>query len=645
MTHQSLEFDKIKAMLAEFASTDYGKEKIAALTPILDESKLRRALKETDSAATIIAAAGSPHLPNVTEMRRLMLVVEKEGLLLPAQLERVRAFAASCRRLKDYLKKAETTGEALAFSGAGLSPLEEAYLEINRCICGDDVTLEASTEIASIRRSISALEGRIKAKAEEMLRTKKSMLADNFVSLRNGHYTLPVKKEYKNQVPGSVIAVSSTGGTCFIEPVAIAKLAGELESLHSDELMEKQRILYTLTALISGYGKEIGLNIEIAESLDFAFAKGKLSAAMGAVSPVINTKRFIRIRKGRHPLISKDTCVPLDFEIGKVRGIVITGPNTGGKTVALKLVGLFSLMGQSGLHLPAESAELCMNSNVLCDIGDGQNISANLSTFSAHITNVIGILEKTGRDSLVLLDELGSGTDPAEGMGLAVAILEELRRRECLFIATTHYVEVKSYALHAEHLINARMTFDKATLRPEYRLVIGEAGESCAFDIAKRLGLPGHILAAAADLIKPDGARSGGDNDGVFADRLSTNASFGGERAHSPNEAIRKTPKPKVQSAHALSFVMGDSVMVYPDKETGIVYKPADENGLLVVQIKGKKQKVNHKRVKLKVAASELYPADYDFSIVFDSVENRKARHQMGKRHREDLEIRYEDEI
>ena len=326
--------------------------------------------------------------------------------------------------------------------------------------------------------------------------------------------------------------------------------------------------------------------------------------------------------------------MPLEFELGtEGRGIVITGPNTGGKTVAIKTVGLFALMAQCGLHVPCGKADLCMNSQVLCDIGDGQNITENLSTFSAHITNVMKILHAAGPESLVILDELGSGTDPGEGMGIAIAILEELRNSGCLFLATTHYPEVKTYAKETEGITNARMAFDKETLKPLYRLEIGEAGESCALSIAKRLGMPDSMIRKARRYAY-------GEEEGLLAE---------GTDSLKEKTVVKKTGGPVIEKQKKTAgnknimeqkFVIGDSVLVYPDEKKGIVCRPVNEKGLLQVQMPDKKIWINQKRVKLLVAAGELYPEDYDFSIIFDTVENRKARHKMEKGYQKDLEIR-----
>lgn len=623
-----LEFDKIREQLLSYASTTAAKEKIAALQPHLKEVLLRGALHETTDARAILDLSGNPPLPDTENARTALTIAEKGGLLPPEQLLSVAAFCAACKRLKAYLKKAESTGTSLSFLGQVLEPMEDLSAEIFRCISGSAVDTNATAALRDIRRRMESTREQIKTRMEDLLKSYKKYCSDNFVSVKSGHYTLPVSKNYKNMVPGTTIAVSSAGSTCFIEPTAIRRYTEKLAVLETEEAIEIDKILYALSALTAEHGTALLLNAETVEKLDFAFAKGKLSLYTESCAPILTDRRYMRIVQGRHPLLNPDTCVPVDFEIGDrgagepLRGVVITGPNTGGKTVTLKLVGLFSIMAQCGLHLPCKSAELCMFGNVLCDIGDRQDITQNLSTFSAHITNIIDILEQTGRDSLVLLDELGSGTDPAEGMGIAVSILEALRRRGCLFLATTHYAEVKQYAAEAEGIINARMTFDRETLRPEYKLVIGEAGESCAFYIAQRLGYPPQLLEYARKITY---GRQG---------QPKTDLTFPTLQDAPPTAKkgrVEKAPVKKEIPKHALQFDMGDSVFVYPGKKIGIVYQPADETGTLIVQVQGRKYRVKHNRLKLQTKAAELYPADYDFSIIFDTVENRKARHQMDR--------------
>lgn len=638
-----LEFDKIKELLEQCAVTDFARKEIANLRPELSQLTLLRLLRETSEACTIMRSAGNPPLQDVEEAKQALDIVNKDGLLSPEQLERIQVFAAAGRRLRSYLKKAQETQAGLAFYGDNIEELEELYMEINRCIRGREVDDNATGELSDIRRQLEQTQQQIRRKVEETLKTKKQYCNESFVAMKDGHYTIPVKKEYKFQVPGSVIAVSATGTTCFIEPTAVTKLTEKLQLLKTREEMEEEKILYTLTAMVHANGGAIENNMGIMEKLDFIFAKGKLSMQMEAVPPEITLDRKMEINQGRHPLLGRDICVPIDFSIGgDYRGIIITGPNTGGKTVALKLVGLFALMAQCGLHLPCRRAVICMNSNVVCDIGDGQNIAENLSTFSAHITNIVQLLEKTGPQTLVLLDELGSGTDPGEGMGIAIAILEELRNRKCLFVATTHYAEVKEYGEVAEGLINARMTFDKETLQPLYKLVLGEAGESCAFHVARRLGFPEHLLEYAHE--QTYGGKRGRDYAAGPAREfqpMETMKTMGTMGRTTGIPGVQAIPQPKKQSEHAGAFRMGDSVMVYPEKKVGIIYRPADEKGYLVVQIQGKKKSINHTRLKLKASAAELYPPDYDFSIIFDTVANRKAKHRMDRKYSPDTQAVY----
>ena len=322
--------------------------------------------------------------------------------------------------------------------------------------------------------------------------------------------------------------------------------------------------------------------------------------------------------------------------------MVITGPNTGGKTVALKTVVLCCMLAQWGLHVPCKEAWVCMNSQYLCDIGDGQNLAENLSTFSAHITNVLTILGRVNGESLVIMDELGSGTDPTEGMGIAIAILEALRKSGCLFLVTTHYPEIKEYAARTEGVINARMTFDQESLQPLYRMVIGEAGASCALAIAERLGMPRFML----DIAKKAAYGNMADGHALGeSERDSEKCSRLKEREWniSPGPRIQRDSPSVRQKDLSRKFQRGDSVMIFPDHKIGIVCEPVNDKGCLRVQLPDRKIWINHKRVKLHVAADRLYPADYDFSIVFDTVENRRKRHDMERKYIKDLTIEYEE--
>jgi dsDNA-specific endonuclease/ATPase MutS2 len=421
-----------------------------------------------------------------------------------------------------------------------------------------------------------------------------------------------------------------------MEPTSVAKLQSEIEYLRISEEDEVRRILYVLAALVCDYEMMIRANMDMTEQLDLIFAKARLSQYLDGTAPIITTRRIIGIRNGRHPLLDKDTCVPLDFSMNEdVSGVIITGPNTGGKTVAMKTVGLLSVMAQCGLHIPAEEGSIMtMFSSYLCDIGDNQSISENLSTFSAHMKNIIQILGKMDEDSLVIIDELGSGTDPGEGMGLAIAILEELRRSGPMFLVSTHYPQVKDYSTSTDGIISAAMSVDKETLTPRYKMIMGETGESCAIDIAKELGLADHILKEAHDVTyshyePKECSHASESNTNKFETKSRTRNSNHDKRRRSSKLIPVQDESQKNESIY--DFKMGDSVKIQPNNEIGIVYKPANKQGDVCVQVKGEKLMINHKRVKLHIPAESLYPEGYDMSIIFDSVANRKARNKLDK--------------
>lgn len=630
-TEKILEFDRIKEKLAELACTEKARLQIQELKPSLSELEVKAFQRETTEARKMIEICGNPPVTALQGVDGWIEFASKGGCLTPRQLEQISMVLAAVRRLKDYLRREKEHEIGLAYYEENLDGLDDIREELGSKIRNERVDDYASKTLKSLREAIDRAETKMHEKADAILKANKQYMADNFSTLRNGRICVPVKKEYKFKIQGSVIDKSSTGSTLFMEPLQVARLYDEVQELKIDEENEEICILYTLSSMLSDKEEIIRSNSRTVEKLDFIFAKGKLSLEQEGIQPEINTDRHIRIKNGRHPLMDKAVNIPLNFEIGNgINGVIITGPNTGGKTVAIKTVALNCMMAQCGLHVPCEEAEICMNNAILCDIGDGQNLSENLSTFSAHITNVLDILKKAGRDSLVVMDELGSGTDPAEGMGIAIAILEELKKSKALFLATTHYPEVKEYARRTEGIINARMTFDKESLRPLYQLVIGEAGESCAFYIAGKLGMPGYMLSRAAK------------------------AAYGSEgetkiEGMAGNEGLKKSSHPKIQKIkkavtqkEAKKYRIGDSVMVYPEKKIGIICRMADEKGMLQVQMKKEKRWVSHKRIKLHVAAEQLYPEDYDFSIIFDSVEKRKAQHDM-KRKYVDAELTYEE--
>lgn len=634
MSHaeQILEFHKIKEKWMKFALTEFAKQAISETTICMSESELLVKQRETSEAKTVIEKAGNPPLISLNGIREFLTIAVKGGCLTAEQLELVETSLTATKRFKDYLNRCKQFEISLAYYEENLEPLDAIRDAIHLHIRSGKVDDFASKLLKNLRGDIEKAENKMTEKANGVMRKQKECMSDSFSTTRNGHICIPVKKECKLKVGGTVIDKSATGNTLFIEPTEVTKYYEELQYLRLEEENEVRRILYTLTAMLADASEVIEQNIKTIEKLDFIFSKGKLSLSYDGAEPKINTDRRIFIKNGRHPLMEKNTCVPLQFEIGnEISGIVITGPNTGGKTVAIKTVALNCMMAQCGLHVACEEADICMNSNYLCDIGDGQNISENLSTFSAHIINVLDILKKVNQNSLVIMDELGSGTDPTEGMGIAISILNELKKSGALFLVTTHYPEVKQYAEKEPGIVNARMTFDKDNLKPLYQLVIGEAGESCAFYIAQRLGMPTSMLRYAVQE--------------AYGEEIPADLDLSDEVSEIRKESaphIKKKKKIAGKQERALQFRLGDSVMIYPDKKIGIVCQTANEKGVLRVQLPNKKIWINHKRIQLHVAANELYPEDYDFSIIFETVEQRKLKHNMGRKYVEET-LYYEE--
>lgn len=637
--YEVLSYNEITNQLEEYANSPQAKEMIRNLKPILSEAELRKNMRDTTQARMMLEMAGTPPIPAMENIEKLLDKAIRYELLIPDELEQIRSFISAVKRMKDYLQRGKVHQISLAYYEENLLWAQALEKELERCVRYGKIDDYASPALQDIRKKLIKAEEKIKEKAEGLLRTQKKCMSESFIVSRNGRICLPVKKDYKGSIKGSVIDKSASGTTLFIEPQVIAKYREEKEALEIEEDNEVRRIIYTLMNEIIKEEEAFRQNLKTLVKMDFVFAKGRLSENMKGIEPKINTDHYILLKEARHPLLEEESCVPLNFEIGREhRGIIITGPNTGGKTVAIKTVGLLSLMAASGLHLPCKEADICMNNQILCDIGDGQNIKDNLSTFSSHISNVLQILKKVTLQSLVIMDELGSGTDPAEGMGIAIAIIEQLKSCGCLFLLTTHYPEVKIYADKYKEIANARMEFDRENLKPLYRMEIGKSGESCALYIAKRLGMSCEMLQTAA-------YQAYGD---IGADLRAELGLGEAQKQDIVREAAPVIIKIKENHGAALKpflprFNRGDSVTVLPDSVIGIVVTPDNEKGNVIVQVKGQKINVNQKRLKLKVAAEELYPEDYDFSIIFDTAENRKARHKMEKGYQGDMTI-YTDE-
>ena len=499
-TLTKLEYDKIIGLLEEEASSFRGRQLCRRLKPMTDLNKINTFQEQTAAAFTRIIRKGRFSFGDAAPIEESMKRLEIGGALSISELLRICRLLKNAARAKSYGRHdtQEDAADCLDDYFNLLEPLSPLSNEIDRCIISEEeIADDASSELKRIRRNMSTINDRVHATLSGLVNGSwRSYLQDPIITMRGDRYCLPVKAEYRGQVQGLIHDQSSTGSTLFIEPMAVVKLNNDLKELYAKEQEEIQAILADLSSQAASYVEEIRQDYRAMTDLDFIFARGALALSMQASRPVFNQEGRIRIREGRHPLLDPRTVVPITVSLGEdFTLLIITGPNTGGKTVSLKTVGLFTLMGQAGLHIPAgDRSELAVFYQVYADIGDEQSIEQSLSTFSSHMTNIVSFLKKVDEQSLVLFDELGAGTDPTEGAALAIAILSYLHKRGIRTMATTHYSELKVYALSTEGVENACCEFDVESLRPTYRLLIGIPGKSNAFAISGKLGLPEFII-------------------------------------------------------------------------------------------------------------------------------------------------------
>lgn len=511
---QTLEYRKILNTLTQYTQTSMGRLAAENLKPSVSLEDVKQLLAATDQAYTVDRLKGSPSFGGITDITDALKRARIGGTLSPHELLSVANTIGGSRRLKRFLAAIhEDEPIDILFNLSDLIS-EQKHLEdaIKACIDESAEVLDsASPELAQIRRELRNGEVRIREKLESMIRSQSvaKMLQDQLITIRGDRFVIPVKAEYRSHFGGIVHDQSGSGATLFIEPEAIVAMNNKLRETRLKEEREIEIILQKLTALVGDQADLLGVDVELTGQLDFIFAKARLAHVMKASLPRMNDRGYLKLKKGRHPLIPADQVVPIDVELGNsFTSIIVTGPNTGGKTVTLKTIGLLNLMAMSGLFIPAEEgSQMCVFDAIYADIGDEQSIEQSLSTFSSHMTNIIRILKNMTPKSLVLLDEVGAGTDPAEGSALAIAILEHMHAKGCRMIATTHYSELKAYAYERNGVINASMEFDINTLSPTYRLLVGVPGRSNAFAIAERLGLPGEILDYARGEVKEEDQR------------------------------------------------------------------------------------------------------------------------------------------
>jgi DNA mismatch repair protein MutS2 len=508
----TLEYNKIIDQLISHTSSKMGKELSSSLVPHYDLETIKIKQKETSEAASMILRRGSLALGGLKDIRSSLKRLTIGGNLSIVELLNIGEVLRVSKLVKSYAKSAKDSNNATDLDILygifdSIETIHPLYKEITRCIISEEeVSDDASNELYNIRRQMKTSNSKVKEQLNRIITssTYKTMLQDPIITIRNDRYCVPIKQEYRGSFKGMIHDQSASGSTLFVEPIAVVELNNKIKELFTKEKQEIEKILAKLSSLCMEHLDELSSNLKLLTELDFIFAKGELSIALNCSEPIFNNNKYINIKKGRHPLLDKDTVVPIDIHLGKnFTTLMITGPNTGGKTVTLKTVGLLTLMGQAGLHIPAfDQSELAIFDDLFADIGDEQSIEQSLSTFSSHMTNIINILANATENSLVLFDELGAGTDPTEGAALAMAILENLHQKSVLTIATTHYSELKVYALSTKGVENACCEFDIKTLRPTYKLLIGIPGKSNAFAISKKLGLTDNIIDEAKELLQ-----------------------------------------------------------------------------------------------------------------------------------------------
>lgn len=499
-----LEYNKIIDMLIPYAGSSMGQRLCRRLKPSVEQTEILRLQEETRDALARLYKQGSVSFSGVIDVGMSLKRLEVGATLSPSELLDIARLLDNTLSVRQYGVSEEEGHEpdCLDARFLDLMPLEHISREIRRCILSaDKIADDASSELKTLRRSKKQMNDKIHTQLSNIVNAQnnQTLLQDSIITMRNGRYCIPVKQEYRSSFPGMIHDQSSSGSTLFIEPMSVVNLNNELKELENKEQLEIERILASLSEQ-TGFEREvIASDVKLLTELDFIFARAKFAKSYQGTEPIFNTRRYIHIKQGRHPLLDKNTVVPIDIELGDTYSmLIVTGPNTGGKTVSLKTIGLFTLMGQSGLHIPAfEGSELCVFQDVFADIGDEQSIEQSLSTFSSHMSNIVYIIKHATPDTLVLFDELGGGTDPVEGAALAIAILNHLKKQEIRCMATTHYSELKTFALSTDGIENASCEFDVASLRPTYRLIIGIPGKSNAFAISKKLGLPDYIIEEA----------------------------------------------------------------------------------------------------------------------------------------------------
>lgn len=609
-TLEKLHYYELKEIVKGYCVSGLGKILIDKLEPSNNIKVVKQRLNETSEGRALIDASYHMPLEGIFNILPLIDKIEKGSSLEAADLTMMSNFLRGCRKVKVFIKDKEGYAPTLSAYGENISDLSYIEDEINISIRGSMVDSNASKELKKIRRHIDLCEGKIKDRLDKFLKSNenKEYIQEFFISQRNGKYTIPIKIAYKNQVQGTIIEASSRGTTVFMEPNVISKYTSELSVLKAEEAVEEYKILAALTDLIFERIRDLKMNIDVISEYDMILAKAKYSKEIDGIMPKLNDYGYIKIIKARYPLIKNS--VPLDFEIGEnYRGLIITGPNAGGKTVVLKTIGLLTLAIQSGFHIAAEEGtEISVFNNVFVDIGDNQSVENALSTFSSHVKNLAEIIRKSTKSTLLLFDEIGSGTEPNEGSALAIAILEELYHKGCIIVATTHYGEIKNFSKEHPDFENAAMEFEKDSLEPLYKLSIGKVGDSNALYISKKMGIYDSIIHKAREYI---------NNKNYNYDLIK-------------DSKVLKSKEAK-EDENLYEYSVGDKVILLENNESAIIYKERDKLNNVIVLYNKEFVEVNYKRIKLEIMASELYPEGYDLNQLFVSYKERKLERDIER--------------
>ena len=611
-TLEKLNYYELKEIVKGYCISGLGKSLIDKLEPSSNIKIVNKRLDETSEGRRLLEASYHIPLSGIFNIAPHIEKIEKGSSLDSEDLTMISDFLRGCNKIKTFMKDKEGYAPTLSSYGESITDLSYIEEEINRCIRGSVVDSNASKELKKVRRLIDECEGKIRERLDKFLKNSdnKKYIQEFFISKRNGRYTIPIKSSYKNYVKGVIIESSSKGTTVFMEPDVVSRYTSELANLKIEESIEEYKILGMLTEIINERIRDLKINIEVIAEYDMIWAKAKYSNEISGIKPKLNDHGYIKIVKGKYPMIKN--AIPLDFEVGEnYRTLIITGPNAGGKTVVLKTVGILTLAVLSGFHIEAkEGTEISVFNNLFVDIGDNQSIENALSTFSSHVKNLAEIIKQSTKSTLLLFDEIGSGTEPNEGAALAIAILEELYHKGCITIATTHYGEIKNFSEGHPDFENAAMEFKKDTLEPLYKLHIGKTGDSNALYISEKMGISDSIIERTRKYIETK--------------------DYNYDLIRSSKVIKKREEDVEVVEAR-YNYSVGDRIILLDKNDSAIVYKEIDDLNNLVVFYKNDFIEVNYKRVKLDVKASELYPEGYDLNQLFRSYKERKLEHDISR--------------